>query len=626
MQVQSTLSSAILDFIFALIILYSFALLGRRIRLSLPVVEWSSSVTVLWEIYLGLTGAAFMTTILGMLGYFTPIIFFGMLVAGPFLNLRNRDAFLAPWHALHDIVGSLRGQMFGGLALAATACITLVPTAAPEIFYDALYYHLGLPQQYVLAGTIQWYPDVVHSAFPAYLDVLFGLCLGLTGPGTAKFFNLLLFFLAWCATAAFVYEVIGEKRAAIAGAITVATIPGVVIMSTMCAIDSALIGFSAMSALAIARMRHTAANNLTGLALFAASTAGFVAGSKYTGLPLLVVLALSSMVGQSLRQTVRAVSVFLGVAMLIAAPWYVRNLLLIGDPVYPVIKGFLGDSNARWAMERLQRDVQVIGLRWSIPAELIIDLVRNPERFGAGAQTGILVPLGGMALLVGTLRSSLLRPWAVGLAIYLPIWMSMTGVMRYLYPIFPFCALGVAWATHLILERGRTIRVVLGILVLLAIFPLWQSVRILNSLYDVADVAALFSGKLSHDDYLTRRIAYYPATQWLNTHAPSNARVLYLGETRLLYLDRPVRFSSAYDITELARLLDPDAPPLFQQLRSQGITHILINGREIDRLRATYDYLPISPDAERRLKSALQDCRIVFRQSGVQICELPNAT
>jgi hypothetical protein len=101
---------------------------------------------------------------------------------------------------------------------------------------------------------------------------------------------------------------------------------------------------------------------------------------------------------------------------------------------------------------------------------------------------------------------------------------------------------------------------------------------------------------------------------------------LYLGETRLLYLDRPVRFSSAYDITELARLLDPDAPPLFQQLRSQGITHILINGREIDRLRASYDYLPISPDAERRLKSALHDCRIVFRQSGVQICELPNAT
>ena len=202
----------------------------------------------------------------------------------------------------------------------------------------------------------------------------------------------------------------------------------------------------------------------------------------------------------------------------------------------------------------------------------------------------------------------------------------MTGVMRYLYPIFPFCALGVAWATHLTLERGRTVRVVLGILVLLAIFPLWQSVRILNSLYDVADVAALFSGKLSHDDYLTRRIAYYPATQWLNTHAPSNAHILYLGETRLLYLDRPVRLSSAYDITELARLLDPDAPPLFQQLRSQGITHILINGREIDRLRATYDYLPISPDAERRLKSALQDCRIVFRQSGVQICELPNAT
>jgi hypothetical protein len=54
------------------------------------------------------------------------------------------------------------------------------------------------------------------------------------------------------------------------------------------------------------------------------------------------------------------------------------------------------------------------------------------------------------------------------------------------------------------------------------------------------------------------------------------------------------------------------------------VTHILINGREIDRLRTSYDYLVLAADAERQLKAALQGCRILFRQSGVPLCEIPS--
>ncbi len=162
------------------------------------------------------------------------------------------------------------------------------------------------------------------------------------------------------------------------------------------------------------------------------------------------------------------------------------------------------------------------------------------------------------------------------------------------------------------------------VVAILALVPLSQSVRILAALYVGSDVAALASGTLSKDDYLSRRLAYYPAVQWLNTHALPHAQVLYLGETRLLYLDRPVRFTSAYDSTEIVRRLDGDAAPLFNQLRTLGITHILIHGHEIERLRAAYEYLPLSADAEQRLRAALADCRIVFRKFGVQVCELPH--
>ena len=244
------------------------------------------------------------------------------------------------------------------------------------------------------------------------------------------------------------------------------------------------------------------------------------------------------------------------------------------------------------------------------------------EGFGAGAQAGLLIPIGSGALLMAALRVPILRPWAVALAAYSVVWLYQSGVVRYLYPMFPLSALGVAWASQYMLTRSRP-ALVTATLAALTLWPLIQSVRVLDSVYVGRDVMALFSGALSEHEYLGRRLAYYPAASWLNTHTPSHAQVLYLGETRLLYLDRPVNFSSPYDVGEMGQLLASESPPLFARLRKQGITHIVIHGREIERLRAAYDYLPLSTDAERRLRAELAGCRIVFRQHGVQICEIP---
>jgi hypothetical protein len=626
MHVLSTLSTISIDLACAVFILYCFTLLGHSIRSLLQASEWTPPVAVLWEVYLGLTVAALALTVLGMAGLFNLPVFLGVLGAGLLLNCRDRSALLAPWGAVRDVFRSLRAERWAGLALTVPAVITLVAAAVPEIFYDAVYYHLGLPQQYLLKGKIEWDPAVVHSAFPAYLDILFGVCLATAGPGAAKFFNLLLFFLAWGATAAFVSQVLGEVRTALVGTVTVATVPGVVVMSTMCAIDSALIGFSAMTALAIARARRVmlaSADNLTGIISLGAATAGFVAGSKYTGLWLIAALAPALLAGCRLNRSYRPAVIFVTVALLIAAPWYVRNAWMTGDPLYPTVSGLLGDADARWAVQRLQRDVQTIGLTWTGPADLVSAMIHSPAKLGAGAEVGLLIPFGAVVLLIGALKYRDLRPWALALALYLPMWMSLTGVMRYLYPVFPLCALGLAWISASLDRLWPRTRLALCLVVGLAIAPLSQSLLTLNMVYTGADVAALFSGSLSRDEYLSRRLAYYPAAQWLNGHTDTDARVLYLGETRLLYLDRLVTLSSAYDAGHFDRLLAPGAPPLWATLKRLGVTHVLVHGREIDRLRGTYDYLSLTVEAEQRLKTSLQGCRVVFRQSGVQLCELP---
>jgi hypothetical protein len=627
MHVLSTLSTISIDLASAIFILYCMTLLGHRMRAVLLASEWTASVALLWEAYLGMITVAVAVTLFGMAGFFNRFLFFGILAAGPLLTCRDKGVLLAPLRAVRTAVQSVSGERWAILALAIPGVLALVSTALPEIFYDALYYHLGLPHQYLIKGKIEWDPNVVHSAFPAYLDVLLGVCLGIGGPGAAKFFNLLMFFLAWCATGAFVSQVLGELRTALIATVTIATVPGVVVMSTMCGIDPALIGFSAMSALAVARAHDGItmhANSLTGIISLGAATAGFIAGSKYTGLWLIAVLTPALLVNRSRSTTFRHAFVFSAIALMVAAPWYVRNFLITGDPLYPALKGLWGDADALWVVERLQRDVQTIGLAWAAPVELLSRMISTPARLGAGAETGVLIPLGAGALLIGALRHRELRPWALALTLYLPIWMSLTGVMRYLYPVFPLCALGIAWAASVILRHWSQRRLALTLVAILAVAPLWQSVRVLDALYVGTDAAALFSGTLSRDEYLARRLAYYPAAQWLNAHTDKGAHVLYLGETRLLYVDRQVTLASAYDAAHFDRLLAVGAPPIWTVLKSLGVTHILIHGREIDRLRSSYDYLTLTSEAEHQLKAELHRCRIVFRQSGVQLCEIPS--
>ncbi|WP_455371234.1 phospholipid carrier-dependent glycosyltransferase [Petrachloros mirabilis] len=617
------LGSVISALIIATGILYSFALLGRAVQSVWPNTGWSSAVTVLWNVFIGIGIGAVVTSVSGMLGFFNLFLFLGVLAAGPLLCAMNPDAFIEPWRAIRDAVHSLREQPVLTLPLLVAAAVVTGPSAAPEIFYDALNYHLGLQWQYLIAGEIQWITTVVHSAFPAHLDVLFGLCMRLGGPAAAKFFNLMLFLLGWCATAVFILEVLGDRRAALAGAVTVGTIPGVMVMSTMSGIDAALIGFAAMSGLALARMRSAGTEDLNRLACLAAVGAGVAAGSKYTGLWLVGVFPLVILVILDPRRAVRPVLLFVGMSMLIASPWYVRNVMATGDPVYPVLSAHLGNEDAQWAVERIKRDVPATGLSFASLNDLVVGLVNNPGRFGAGAEPGLLIPLGVGLLFTGALWIPLLRPWALAVAVYGVLWLSQSSVLRYLYPIFPFCALGVAWAASALFDRIRRPTLVMAMIALLALVPMLQSVRILDALYGAQDIAALFSGTVSKDEYLTRRLAYYPAAQWLNNHASSDSHVYYLGETRLLYLDRPVTMSSAYDHNEIADLLAPNSPPLLAQLKDRGVTHIMIHGREIERLRGSYDYLPISTDAEHQLRVSLAGCRIVFAKSGVQVCELP---
>ncbi len=91
--------------------------------------------------------------------------------------------------------GFLLGQRFAGFT-AELAChwsdmaLALVMAFVPELFYDSLVYHVGLPQMYINEGRFVDTPNVYFSRFPRCSSAYAGnvLGVGLDGSTMAKLF------------------------------------------------------------------------------------------------------------------------------------------------------------------------------------------------------------------------------------------------------------------------------------------------------------------------------------------------------------------------------------------------------------------------------------------------------
>jgi hypothetical protein len=75
-------------------------------------------------------------------------------------------------------------------------------------------------------------------------------------------------------------------------------------------------------------------------AVVAATLLGFASGIKYLGFVYVlgltpIILAAAITTGKAARQTLRSVAVFGLVAAAAGAPWLIKNILLLGAPLYP---------------------------------------------------------------------------------------------------------------------------------------------------------------------------------------------------------------------------------------------------------------------------------------------------
>ena len=338
--------------------------------------------------------------------------------------------------------------------IAIGAAFALIAALAPEVEYDAVWYHLDFPQRYLAAGSLVDDRCEYVSLYPMGAELLFAYGLAFGSPVVAK----LVGFGFWVLFVLAAYELAsraGGRRAALAAAAVAALTPTALWEATTAYVDLAVAVFLTLSlgwVLRFAERGGTAPLVLAGL------FGGFALAVKTLALiglaPLAAVLLLSER-GAPLRRRIGHAALFGAAALLPAAPWLLRAQLEGGNPVFPSLYGVFGADADRWserAAEGLERSLDRWGHGDGIGGLLSLpwDLTMHAASFAGslGVLYLMLVPpaftrrLPRPALLCGAFA-----------LLYVLLWASppSSQQLRFLLPVVPVLAL----LAGLGLERAR---------------------------------------------------------------------------------------------------------------------------------------------------------------------------
>jgi hypothetical protein len=263
-----------------------------------------------------------------------------------------------------------------------------------------------------------------------------------------------------------------------------------------------------------------------------------------------------------------------------SAPWWLKNLVLLGDPLAPIawrrpgIETLWRDSRG---LAHLASGAGDLGLAlWAAarPHLLYVGPLLLTAVFAVASLRGRRAPVALLAATLGTvawlLTGSLARFWTPSLALLLALAAAAAAVPagRWLggLAISITAILGLAHAARDVSSLG-------GLRLLLAGDQAARSLIINDPLPAFEAAAAL------PDEAL-----------------PRDALVLFVAEARSYGFPRPCIVPSQHDVSPLRELIEaqPDAGAVRDRLRERGITHLLVNRAEMARLARDYPVLPWS--------------------------------
>jgi len=289
------------------------------------------------------------------------------------------------------------------LALCAAAFVLdLVASTAPPTSPDALRYHVGLPKQWLATGWIRDDFWRFESFNPLGIQVLFAQGLALGGGGAAGAVGAVLAVLAAVAVFGLARELGAGSIPAASVAVALFTLEGMLTwLATSSFPEPGLTLYSILAVWQAVRFARTRESVPLAAAGF---FSGAAAGTKYLGLASAALVLVPLAVIALREHRARALAASLGLAAVVALPWYIRNAIEAGNPIYPLVFG------GRFVTPRTESTLREGLGAAKLPHPVLrlpilpLDLLRYPNAFAKGRYIGTMIFLAAPLALLAPRR------------------------------------------------------------------------------------------------------------------------------------------------------------------------------------------------------------------------------
>ncbi len=583
-----------------LFLMMFFTALGRSMSRLFHISFESFSEEVITSFGIGTGLITFVLIGLAALGIlYNVLIFCVILVAAgvvysdiKFLCLRGYEHL----HTLRETRCNLLTQFFIGLLLLAT-CITFFASATPPFFFDALTYHLAVPQQYLRHHGFLYIPHHHYSNYPANIGMVFLVGLSFSGGMLAHLMSWMFAPMTAFAVYAFTTTRWGRSTA-VTAALILLFVPGILIASILTSVDNGVMFYSFLSCAALlswfsSRQPHWFV--LSGI------FCGLAVGSKYTALAvtfitLELLIVLHDYVGEKRKfwAVLQKMVLFGLIVLIIFSPWLLKNVFYTGNPLFPFFNSIfeVQEHESLGYSQIVSRRIPGVKnwLERVFSYYLAVPWTASMNIRGAAGIAGILFLLGLPLLFTLQKRDGAIWHLAIASACAFGVWtVFLPRVLRYVFPIFPLLSLVIAYTLWRISD-SRTVKFLifsgLSVLVVYHFGLFLRETSLLRSM------TYLFPHQTEREFLLDHGLNSYPAIEFINTETPLDSKVLFVGEMRGFYCQRDYELQVVRgdeDIWLQQRILNADTIiDVLQDLRHKKFTHLLFNRPEMQRIATSF--------------------------------------
>jgi hypothetical protein len=556
------------------------------------------------QIALGVAALMTLDAALGALGVLQNFWIAWAVIAVGFISVAVQIA-----HALRNQFQMARPHWLIWTCLPAVGVLLVASCSAPGWLwssefggYDALSYHLQLPKEWQHLGRFQGLEHNVYSFLPSYVEAAFYhlFILNWGGIETAYACQFLHAGLALL-SAVLVYQCAARFGGTLAGTIAfvlfMAT-PWVIVVGSLAYNEMAVVLMLAAGLLAIADEGLAPSRRAALIGILA----GAACGAKLTAVGMVAAPLCALLLFTAKRRNLAiATAVTLLSATIVLSPYFIRNVLQTGNPVFPFATSLFG--SAHWTQEQVETWSRGHYSDQPFPGRFLT-LWNEFIRFGLGSnpnsaepwkpQWGLLPWLFVASVCAGA-TSKAHRKWLILLssivAIQICFWLVFTHLKsRFLLPTVVPMSIASGIVMSRLVQPPSVLRKIVAAAALLVLegFVIFIFARERNGAPAAAiGSARLFTGELlSAKDRETIGSTTLPAVA-INWLLPEGSKTLLLGDAKPFYhrTDR-VAYQTTWDRGPFSQSMrnHPDDPSAWaKELKQHGFDYVLIDSSMLQR-------------------------------------------